>query len=141
MYGDLGKLGEFSTVNLSRPYRMVQEERFDSIDIGIRRVRVIGEQRAGLDQNLTEIHNTLASAEAICFLGFGFDETNFKLLKIDELLTETKPPQIFGSTKGLEAAEVTRVRDWCNGKIVDFSANLSTVNILDGKEAVFGQIS
>jgi hypothetical protein len=126
VYGDLGNLGEFNQNEYSRLYYPLSQDpqmALDEIRIAIDRLRVIGE-RVGLDQNLADIHNILASAEVICFLGFGFDETNFDLLKIEELFTTAKPPpRIFGSTLGLELAEATRARTRCHGNIDDFSAN------------------
>ena len=47
-------------------------------------------------------HKVLENAEKVCFLGFGYDETNLKRLRLDALEQSAK---VYGSARGFEQAE------------------------------------
>lgn len=115
VYGDLGKLGESDGQNSSRPYRSLPTDAgtlLRELRLAISRIRVVG-QRTDSDEHLSKIHGALASAERICFLGFGFEETNLQLLKIERLFQENKLRRFFGSTLGLADAEVVLASSRC----------------------------
>lgn len=111
VYGDLGKLGERSTKKGSRPYHHPADDLAFAEEIGIakERLRIVG-QRTESDVQLSTLHSIITSAERICFLGFGFDESNIELLPVKQLHDNDKI-EIYASTKGLQGKEVSSVRN------------------------------
>ncbi|MFZ3018680.1 MAG: hypothetical protein WA056_09520 [Gallionella sp.] len=79
------------------------------IEVAARGIRVIDESRDD-DEVFEKAYSYLRDAERICFLGFGFDPTNVRRLRIDELVQHARlkadlRTRVFATTLGLEAAE------------------------------------
>jgi hypothetical protein len=105
VYGQLGGLTCFSSDGSNcRPY--TAEVSQQNIAIAANGIRVIAEHREG-SVEFVQAQEALMSAERICFLGFGFDETNVRRLNILEILklrfqeAEFVSPNVFATTLGM----------------------------------------
>ena len=109
VYGQLAALPE-----LSQPGSGSLHYRHDIVDpasiaMAASGIRVIDEGRDD-DDVFEQAYLYLSAAQRICFLGFGFDPTNVRRLRIDQLMKEIKAreenaPLMFATTIGLEKAE------------------------------------
>lgn len=85
-----------------------------SIDAAARGIKVIDEGRND-DSVFGKAKKYLSEAERICFLGFGFDETNVNRLGIKDILTDRfqksgfASPKIYATSIGQRDAERDRV--------------------------------
>ena len=79
-------------------------------------IRVIDEQRVDLGVPFKSAYGAMLEAEQICFLGFGFDETNMNRLRLGDVLLKRygayrqqpdtqSPPTLCATVMGLESAE------------------------------------
>jgi hypothetical protein len=70
------------------------------------------------DPQFLKAWELIDSAERICFLGFGFQETNLERLKIDN---SSERWEIYGTAKGLPASETKRIKAALRGiELTDF---------------------
>lgn len=112
-----GSLGEFHTelnVPLNRwPYRLDPPP--DSIGAAARNIRLIPQGRKD-GKEFEKARTLFGHAEVICFLGFGFDETNVERLGLADVLShlaeQTNPlPRIVMSTLHKTAAQTAKIKD------------------------------
>ena len=109
VYGQLG-LPDYYRHNRARPYRSEVSPPIIATCLssmflfteGSKQVRQYFRSEQGL------IDQYVRQAENLCFLGFGYNETNLRRLGIDENFTGDK---ILGTAYGLGADERKRVRD------------------------------
>jgi len=118
VYGQLGVLPDLPINGETRQYH---PDVSDSVYIKVaaRGIRVIDESRDD-DEVFEKAYSYLTEAERICFLGFGFDPTNVRRLRINQLMQdfrmreEDNEPRIFATTFGLEAAERQKIMNRLN---------------------------
>ncbi len=110
VYGSLGGLPELAVGSTSsRDYRA--KVNAQNIQIAAKSIRVIAESRDD-DDVFSNAFRWLQSSKRICFLGFGFDETNVRRLRISQLSAKsTAGLEMFATTIGMEDAERDRVID------------------------------
>lgn len=109
VYGQLSALPE-----LSQQGTETRRYRHDIVDpayiaAAARGIRVIAENRDD-DVVFEKAYSYLNAAQRICFLGFGFDATNIRRLRIHQLMQDIRAregnaPLMFATTMGLERAE------------------------------------
>jgi hypothetical protein len=109
VYGQIGGLACLSdSPDGCRSYK--QSTSPENIKIGAAGIKVIAEDR-GDGAEFEKAQAAIASAEKICFLGFGFDPINVRRLGIKELLIKRFPnsrfvhPTTFATTLGMLHAE------------------------------------
>lgn len=113
VYGELGKLPDLADDGCeSRFYRPdLSDPAF--LAAAARGIRVIDESRDD-DDIFDQAYAYLKNSKKICFLGFGFDNTNMRRLRIDKLMAEFRElrggePSVYATTLGLEDAERSQV--------------------------------
>lgn len=115
VYGQLGVLSESSGADV-RSYTNAAKPAY--VPIAANGIRVIDESRDD-DEVFDEAFSFLCDAQRICFLGFGFDETNVRRLRINELIQDIRArkreaPMFFATTVGLEDAERQKITKLLN---------------------------
>lgn len=117
-YGKLAELTGLAEASMeSRTYR-AEAENSAYISAAVRGIRVIDESRDD-DAVFEQAYSYLSDAQKICFLGFGFDETNFRRLRVEQLMQyyrkerSENAPEIFATTLGMQTAE----RNWVINKL------------------------
>ncbi|MDD4876825.1 MAG: hypothetical protein PHQ86_06845 [Dehalococcoidales bacterium] len=119
VHGSLGKLTwQISGIDeFSRPYRPRNESNNDKeIQSAAEQIIIISEGK-DTSAEFQEASNLLKSGERIYFLGFGYNDTNLRRLKIDELPpvlrklgNNLNAPHMRGSAKGLYEAEREQIQ-------------------------------
>jgi len=117
VYGKLGELPELKNDGQAAcPYGDDKPLSQTRITIGAQSIRVIDEHRDD-DEIFSKAHEWLKESERICFIGFGFDPTNVRRLKLRELralsaksIRNPEEPQLgrqvgYATTYGMENAE------------------------------------
>lgn len=101
VYGSLGGVDSFGKVNL-QPSNPLQD-----IEAAARKIEIIRENSTDPSKTKEEIQKLVQEASTIIFLGFGFDETNCKLLSPQPL--EKGHDRVFATTFGLGTGDRNRV--------------------------------
>ncbi|MDD2700348.1 MAG: hypothetical protein PHH36_03830 [Sideroxydans sp.] len=112
VYGQIGLMPELAPDSLGGRYYS-PELSAAHIKVAADNLRVIDESRDD-DVVFEKAYSYLQDAKRICFLGFGFDETNMKRLGIDRLIkyyraTEADQPRVGATTLGMEDAERNKI--------------------------------
>jgi hypothetical protein len=113
VYGQIGELASNGMARKdARPY--ATKVSAEAISIAAKSLKVIPESRDD-DDVFTAVRECLNQAERICFLGFGFDQTNVRRLQIEHILhdrfqrNDFRGPLAYSTTCGLAYAERSRV--------------------------------
>ena len=80
----------------------------EELKLAANSLMVIDEKRDN-STNFSTAVEYISQAERVCFLGFGFDETNVERLKIREIARQKKPPTFYASTFGTARAEREKI--------------------------------
>lgn len=119
VYGQPGRLGKQSMSSPDRrPYSSdnISARALNTAALGI---RVIDEHRDDNDEVFARAYRYLTASKRICFIGFGFDETNVRRLQLARL---TSDPELdftaYATTIGLQDAERNRVINTLHPKSV-----------------------
>ncbi len=97
MYGNLQNLTE-------RPYEQIPRDLPNALPEIAKSIRIIPEARKENDEQFTKAKELIRWADKICFIGFGFDQTNVRRLGFpDHDLSEKT---IYGTHYGLTAPEI-----------------------------------
>lgn len=116
VYGKLGELPQFAEMGKKgRPYDSDINDH-KRLAIAANGIRVIDESRND-DVVFDDAIECLKGAERICFLGFGFDETNVRRLKLEQIREKFKvsgfhAPLLYGTSVGKLDAERIQVGTW-----------------------------
>ena len=134
VYGQLGELQEAIQARDGRAYSN-NVSSAGPIEVAAAGIRVIDESRDD-DAVFEQAYSYLKSAQRIYFLGFGFDETNVRRLRLDTLVQGIRKDQsedasFFATTMGLKAAERNRVIQRLNVKRYPFDNHRSSENIAE----------
>jgi hypothetical protein len=118
LYGQIGNLPWQARENV-RLYR--SEAVRSDVARAARTLKIISEKPGDNlhnDPQFLRAWELIDAAEQICFLGFGFHETNLERLKIDNTNERWK---IYGTAKGLPAADTRRIKGALRGiELTDF---------------------
>lgn len=107
LYDSLGTLPVFTNDEKSRDYetRITPE----IIETCIDNIKIIHEDiDLKKDVEFNKAYELISEADMVCFLGFGYDETNLSRLNLLNILT--RDHYIFGSTFGFVEAEVNKIK-------------------------------
>lgn len=113
-YGQLAVLPELAVEGQESRYYRPDVSDPAYIAAAARGIRVIDESRDD-DEVFDQAFSYLKESRKICFLGFGFDETNMRRLRVAELMNyfqrerRNDLPVIFATTSGKEEAERRKI--------------------------------
>jgi hypothetical protein len=104
VYGKLGALASLSEHKQSRPYETTLTP--EHIKIAAKGIHLIDEREDGAT-TFDDAEKAFLESRRICFLGFGFDETNIRRLRLRNLLQPGPPDkEAYGTTVGLLGREI-----------------------------------
>lgn len=112
IHGQMGFL-PWENRETSRPYENTTDA--ESIKESSSKIKIIHEAEIETDQTLKDACKLLSEAGRVIFLGFGYNETNLKRLKIDELALNRE--NIFGTSVGLTKLECEAIENMTDGKL------------------------
>jgi len=112
IHGQMGFL-PWENKKTSRPYENTIDA--ESIKESSSKIKIIHEAEIETDQTLKDAHNLLNEAGKVIFLGFGYNETNLRRLKIDELVLDRE--NIIGTSVGLTELECRAIENMTGGKL------------------------
>jgi hypothetical protein len=104
VYGQLGHLWP-ADGQRGRPYDNSMSP--EMVEIAAAGIHII-EDRRNDDPILDDVNRLIADADRVCFLGFSFDPTNVRRLRLECIGQRQRSGfnvQVYGTTLGLEAAE------------------------------------
>lgn len=127
VHGQLGK-PHFLTDTNNRQYS--QDLNRDAVEIAASQIKVIYDQLDDSEE-FKQAHQALSKAERVCFLGFGYNETNLRRLELRKCF---KGRILLGTAFDLETDEVRRVRNLVDGPIPVKKGDLATIELGDIKE-------
>src|SRR6266581_8816509 len=133
VYGSLGLIGP-DMVAPARPYS--NELREGAVKIAMDSIRVIPEHRR-IEEDEKKIKHLIASAQRICYLGFGYDALNVEHLCLNEALPDIPNlaatvdeagafhhgKDVLGTTVGLKSQEVVTGVKAVKGRMQRFAAS------------------
>lgn len=110
VYGQLGTLPELSWTTQQETRRYEGDNVTPlAIAVAANGIRVIDEHRDD-DEVFAQAYEYLSTSQRICFIGFGFDETNVRRLQLARLTADPAIDfQVYSTTIGLQDAERNRV--------------------------------
>ena len=118
LYGQIGHLSWQSRENV-RLYKPILTR--SDVTRAARTLNILSEKtddNLHKDPQFLRAWDLIDRAERICFLGFGFHETNLERLKIDNT---KKHWEIYGTAKSLPASDTKRIKDSLRGiELTDF---------------------
>ena len=125
VYGSLGSPWEGAADHM--PFSLPDELRSEFIPQAASRIQVIPEGRND-SATIVEARRLLLEAERICFLGFGFDETNVERLGAPAFMQNASNKRLVGTRRGLTDARVSRIASKLFGKDVLLAPSLMSLN-------------
>ena len=109
VYGQLGGLPEMKFQGLDTRRYISNALASSQIASAASGIRVIDEHRDD-DEIFAQAYGLLANAQRICFIGFGFDDTNVRRLQLAKLTNSNSSDfQAYATTFGLATAERQKV--------------------------------
>jgi len=101
VYGCLGRL-DWQVENSETPLKKVKygaELRADWLVAAAENIKILPEESKTLSEEFQKARTLIANADALYFLGFGYDKTNMERLGID---ASVKPSKVMGTAYGLD---------------------------------------
>jgi len=124
LHGSLGNLPSLSKSNI-KEYNQIND--FDSLKSCAENIKIIHEGIEG-DPEFEKAHQLLSEAQIVCFLGFGYDQTNLERLDLENNLINTV---VYGSTHGFTSREAMTISNNIKASgNVDYSGKLDVLDFL-----------
>ncbi len=117
----------------ARPYGFSDRPRMEDDDIRVsaRQIRIVHEEISG--DVLGDAHEALNAAKVVCFLGFGYHETNLERLQVHKLMGKT----VRGTTFGMPNGEIGKAKGgFLNVLLLD--SHLDTLQFLRETDVIHG---